>query len=619
MANPKQQEPLKLHPIFLKRDLSTFEEKLRRTLAAEVPMPRKEERPTGPDRISRLPLELLGMIFSWLPVDALFRAARVSRYFRRILLSRERAWNWRTARREQGWDDLEMHLDELQYAKYISADECMICKDDQVLITRSPEHRLALCQDCGVGCYFVPDILEQTATLCQIEASAIRRGEDAVAAIATYIEGRRVVIEATARDSATLIEHAECCDEDDLECKQQLSHDLCAFRMYQLGYDYIDYAPIFAEKVWWCWCETFRNEYDPDYDDPALLLAISELDWYPAAAEEEEDEDELFDRASEAIEAEHADCIIPSWEYWKYWHGQDKLARNDEFYAGRALEAEWYELSETYISVARQRRSSRLSGAFIHRCDRVLAALVRRSVQQGGEAFAMVDRDSSELEVLYTLKKRSNAELEAVPDLSSDGSFDRYLGEKVHLDKIRIFLRVAEALVSDGEPVPDFAKRLVEQSRSARRHFAGTDFVKANRELSDHDLDPILTRATALLRCGFCSRKLPFDEMRVHLLDDHEAGPITSFAHVPEAGFRRAMYDLLASLQLPLTTAFNELRASSIDVVERMPSGVLLTSRDQTWEEVLCGKSDCELPRARRNVDGSATRQIVALRPARAR
>lgn len=63
-----------------------------------------------------------------------------------------------------------MHLDELQYAKYISADECMvtltssacagrelnhgrsqICKDDQVLITRSPEHRLALCQDCGVG------------------------------------------------------------------------------------------------------------------------------------------------------------------------------------------------------------------------------------------------------------------------------------------------------------------------------------------------------------------------------------------------------------------------------------------------------------------------------------
>lgn len=74
----------------------------------------------------------------------------------------------------------------------------------------------------------MPDILEQTATLCQIEASAIRRGEDAVAAVATYIEGRRVVIEATARDSATLIEHAECCDEDDLECKQQLSHDLYA-------------------------------------------------------------------------------------------------------------------------------------------------------------------------------------------------------------------------------------------------------------------------------------------------------------------------------------------------------------------------------------------------------
>lgn len=230
----------------------------------------------------------------------------------------------------------------------------------------------------------------------------------------------------------------------------------------------------------------------------------------------------------------------------------------------------------------------------------------------------MVDRDSSELEVLYTLKKRSNAELEAVPDLSSDGSFDRYLGEKVHLDKIRIFLRVAEALVSDGEPVPDFAKRLVEQSRSARRHFAGTDFVKANRELSDHDLDPILTRATALLRCGFCSRKLPFDEMRVHLLDDHEAGPITSFAHVPEAGFRRAMYDLLASLQLPLTTAFNELRASSIDVVERMPSGVLLTSRDQTWEEVV--RTSCayfprspQLTSASRSSAASRTASCLAL------
>lgn len=165
--------------------------------------------------------------------------------------------------------------------------------------------------------------------------------------------------------------------------------------------------------------------------------------------------------------------------------------------------------------------------------------------------------------------------------------------DKAHEEKVRLFLRIARVLLEDGgagaAALPESVTSMLEHVDSQIQDSKQTDVFRSYclGILGDDEMDPIFARATALFRCGFCSSKFTYPAIANHLVEVHEAGPVTAYAHVPAPAFRRAVKDLLVEMKLPCTTTSSALADYRFDVEEKSGSGVTITRCDQKWADVV--------------------------------
>jgi hypothetical protein len=164
--------------------------------------------------------------------------------------------------------------------------------------------------------------------------------------------------------------------------------------------------------------------------------------------------------------------------------------------------------------------------------------------------------------------------------------------DKAHEEKVRLFFRIARALLHDDDDenaaLPESVTAMLEHVDSRVQDSKQSDVFRSYclDILGDDEMDPIFARATALFRCGFCSSKFTYPDIANHLVEMHGAGPVTAYAHVPAPAFRRAVKDLLVEMKLPFTTTSSDLAEYRFDVDEESESDVATTLCDQSWAEV---------------------------------
>lgn len=164
---------------------------------------------------------------------------------------------------------------------------------------------------------------------------------------------------------------------------------------------------------------------------------------------------------------------------------------------------------------------------------------------------------------------------------------------RIRLDKVVLFDRIVRAHVADNGVLPSTTMKPIASSSSSP--FIDCDpskgLVPLHAALTDRDMDPLFAQVTSLFRCGICSTKLPYPDIAIHLVDDHDVPNVPAYAHVPSSDFRKAIKSLLDdlghSLQLELA-AFEFFYADcDFDVTMRSASGQFETSVGETWAQVV--------------------------------
>ncbi|GAA5864883.1 hypothetical protein JCM3774_004260 [Rhodotorula dairenensis] len=371
------------------------------------------------------------------------------------------------------------------------------------------------------------------------------------------------------------------------------------------------------EESWWCWCSVT--------DDDTIIEVFEEemieiFDFDPAAGTDEEYDDML-----DCMRSLHASCLRFPEAFTSYW---DVCGDGCEGDWGETDEpdAEWCDLADLYVHLSQTNKEQRKL-----REDSVARPVRREALRPLFERIKQLSalrQNAHFFTFAYFCEgldsiKRLWSSAGAAPKPVHLPRVERFLVKEVcdeiRWEKVRLFLRIAHAILDDGPTsvLPHWAVSMLDYVDSRIRDLEQRDTLKRYclSGVVDVDMDAILSRATALFRCGFCSTKLLYPAIANHLVETHRAGPVTAYAHVPAPAFRRAVNDLLVEMNLPRTTSCETLAGHRFDVEETSASGVQMTLCDQSWDEVLAGKADCELPRKRRQVDGDKTdRAIVAIR-----
>ncbi|GAA5977788.1 hypothetical protein JCM10908_005098 [Rhodotorula pacifica] len=638
MRSAMRTQELTLHPFFLASARPCGEERILPappSSSNEEPIRRQAEDLPAVDRLATLPREIVWMIFEHLTPGALIQMSRVTKSFRSVLRSKASERLWRNARLREGWKDLEAEgWNEMQYARFIEGRECEVCHEvasNSRRVKRSLRLRAIVCDECDLivdagdprfeteYCYihpdtyehalydqtfFLPDLLEQSGRLSQVDAQALRANNDSTA-YSAYFKNRSAYMRKVANDA----------DELDCVCSQSdaaMRHE--AWRKYSKDTLTSFYSFAFLEEDdWWCWCSV------TPWDDAELVAEnideeIRRVDGFDAEDATEEEYGELF----RIFEAEHDLHYEFPQSFRKYWD-----VDGDGFEEDEDCDAEDGPEADLYVKLSYQNKQERL------RREEEVARQVRRdslrplyerireeTTQRQSSHFPTFDYFCGALEPIKRLWYAGKPDLASTHCPSDEHFLIRDACDAAHFEKVRLFLRITRAMINcDVTSVPKWVNVMLEYIDFRLKETTPSRVINQfYLSLGDVEMDPILARATALFRCGFCSRKLTYPSIAEHLVETHKAGPITAFAHVPSLAFRQAISDLLAEMYLPTTTSCEVLAKYRFNVEETSDSGVRMKLCDQSWEEVLAGKADCELPGKRRNVDGDKTdRNITAI------
>ncbi|TKA56607.1 hypothetical protein B0A53_01799 [Rhodotorula sp. CCFEE 5036] len=644
MSSAEHDRQLKLHPFFLAsarpgeegRDLQ-IDMLLVDGVAKDAQAP-----PITADRLSTLPNELLWMIFGQMPPSSLLQASRVSKLFRRMLCSRSAETIWRRARLKEGWTDLETKgWNEIQYAKFIDGRECQICgkaASNALRIKRRLRLRACVCADCNLirdgddvsddypylhpesfNCvpydsyndeFFIPDLLEQSGRLSLIQAKALRDDQSLGWALQDYRDSRESYLDMVVRDAEA---HAGLCDDSDEEILRKAWRRYCVEQLAGLGYLPEDYA-FLDDDDWWCSCAGHLGKDECLFEE-AFEEAMDRRDGFNPEAVGDEEYDEILRLAR----TRHANYPQIPDVFWYYWEDEDDdgFGLDDD---ERSEDDEWCDLGDLYVKLSERNKEERLRRA------QEAARQVRR--QKLRPLFERIQQQTTQRQsshffsFWYFCVGLKSIERLWLPDAAAaqpaqpapSPLIERFLvkdaADKAHEEKVRLFFRIARALLHDDDDenaaLPESVTAMLEHVDSRVQDSKQSDVFRSYclDILGDDEMDPIFARATALFRCGFCSSKFTYPDIANHLVEMHGAGPVTAYAHVPAPAFRRAVKDLLVEMKLPFTTTSSDLAEYRFDV-------------DEESESDLAGKAKCDLPgkRRRRNVDGEKTeRAIIAIR-----
>lgn len=362
---------------------------------------------------------------------------------------------------------------------------------------------------------------------------------------------------------------------------------------------------------------------DDEIDDDMVAAEMSRTQDFDLEAVGDEEYYQLLDTAR----TRHANCLRFPEIFWYYWE-EDSVDEWDEDNSPEA--EEWVELGALYVRLSQRNKEARLRR--VQDAARQIRRQKLRPLFEGLRQQTAQRQTSHFFSFWYFCVGLKSIERLWLPDSAAAKSapspvIERFLVrdacDKAHEEKVRLFLRIARALLEDDTKtaaLPESVASMLEYVDSRITDSKQTDVFRSYclGILGDDEMDPIFARATALFRCGFCSSTFTYPDIANHLVEMHEAGPVTAYAHVPAPCFRRAVKDLLVEMKLPLTTTSSDLADYRFEVEEQSGSGVTITFCDQSWLDVLAGKANCEMAGERRNFDGEKTeRAITAIRPTR--
>lgn len=164
--------------------------------------------------------------------------------------------------------------------------------------------------------------------------------------------------------------------------------------------------------------------------------------------------------------------------------------------------------------------------------------------------------------------------------------------DRVRLDKVILFVRLARFLRNAGHRLSDSVKSVLDRERSPFVDFdPSKGLAPLHAALTDLDMDPLFSQVTSLFRCGICSTKLPYPVIAIHLVNEHDVANVPAYAHVPSGDFRKALKGLLDDLghssQLELSAFEVFYSDCRFDVTTRTGGGELRSSIGETWEQVV--------------------------------
>ncbi|GAA5964823.1 hypothetical protein JCM8115_000114 [Rhodotorula mucilaginosa] len=356
--------------------------------------------------------------------------------------------------------------------------------------------------------------------------------------------------------------------------------------------------------------------------------------------------DEEYYQLLRTARTRHATCLRFPEIFWYYWeedsvdvHGwdEDDLPEAGESRSGASIKLrtrqltscsrsseEWCDLGDLYVKLSQRNKEQRLRRARRQKLRPLFERIKQQTTQRQTSHFFSFWYFCVGLKSIERLWLPDAAAAKPAPSPLIERFLVKDAADKAHEEKVRLFFRIARALLHDDDDenaaLPESVTAMLEHVNSRVQDSKQSDVFRSYclDILGDDEMDPIFARATALFRCGFCSSKFTYPDIANHLVEMHEAGPVTAYAHVPALAFRRAVKDLLVEMKLPFTTTSSDLGDSRFDVEERSGSGVTITRCDQSWADVLGGDSGLPGKRRRRNIDGEKTeRAIIAIRPIR--
>ncbi|BGP09936.1 hypothetical protein JCM10049v2_005814 [Rhodotorula toruloides] len=603
----------------------------------------------GKDRLSSLPAEILLMITSHLTPGSLVAVSRTSRFLRSLTCTKRAEPVWTAARQRRGWPDLEAGgLNEVEYAKLVEGEFCCLCGeaercekgddcDRSDSVRRDFRVRTVLCSDCAANLkpsesisaeywylhpltfqcclstqnlYFVPQVLKQSAALYDAEADAA--GQDKLLSFGSevYTIKRRAFLDAVKLDAYFLKANAvtlRCDDEEEEE------------RMKKLRVE--NFADIGKTKSWCMAC--IEEDYDADmkrWEDEQRAKGISEEE-EEAEAWEEEDENTRWERTfAEMLAAWHGDCIpapchLTETSPFEGDHRELWFHEDWPHYRGAIIEyarrnqhkARWQAAQD-----ARRRRKEEMETLFVG---------LRTSCREEHLGFFVALStflDFPEVKALWFPDNGvgvSAVELESWPRVRQQ--ILSRIAKSDRLATIQLFDRIARSLLNDGQRLGDFASFVLDREPSP---FVDSDRSKGlapyHSALSDDDMNPVFDRLASLFRCGVCSAKLTFPAIAIHLVDEHGLTNVAAYAHVPTPSFRKAIKKLLERRLLPADISPARFKAyhggAHFHVTMRTKTGNLEMSLNETWAQVLSGKSLAERHAAWHKLDYTSTDRDIA-------
>ncbi|BGP33929.1 hypothetical protein JCM10296v2_005738 [Rhodotorula toruloides] len=587
------------------------------------------------DLLSTLPLEILLAIVSHLTPGSLLVFSRTSRFFRSLTFTKRAEPIWVEARRRRGWPDLHTSgVSEVEYAKLAEGEECFICGQLQDMccgcigIWRKFDFRVTLIKPSGeistthwylhpqtFECtpsmrtlYLVPQVLKQSAKLYDVEAEAVCEDDDPEEVAKVYITERRAFLNAVTLDAPALFAN---------EASLRVADAAEETRLTKLRNQNFDDVGL---DKWWCEACYFADKPDDDSYEPELERWQS----LKGSLIEEGDDDECDE------EAYLRKCSQVKDEMLAAWHGACIPAApcdhpNDELDLMADFHDVWFSLRccgfrSAILEYARRNRHQRLWDARLQRQEQLrpfydeLETLIRGF--SGGSFVAF--RAFLEIPPIKRLWLPGDAVISLESWSDGHASVLSLILERERRDKLRLWDRIVRTLLVNGHRLGDFAPFVLD-----REPLPFVDSDPSNGQapyhsaLSDDDMNPMSDRLASLFRCGFCSAKLTFPDIAIHVVDEHDVANVPAYALVPSSEFRKAVKGLLSDLgyssQFKKSTFEVVYIDCRFDLTTRTAVGQLETSVGETWAQVLSGKSRAELDASRLRLSESTDRNVVKI------
>ncbi|GAA5999265.1 uncharacterized protein JCM10292_001713 [Rhodotorula paludigena] len=575
------------------------------------------------DRFSTLPLELVLLICEHSTPGTLLALSQTTKSLRCLLLTRSPKTDalWSLVRKKEGWPELTAGaMDELKYAHFLEGHTCQIC-DSEVDVSRSEVLRVRACSDCfrqniftqqeleasgpsrthpvtlfyptpiplaefnsnnTFGC-FLPDLLTESAALLLVEVDALMRHEPVDLALQQHVLQRAHTITAQNNDARAIVKHQDVVDErNEAEHRRNLLTKL-KDRLVSRGFTESEMADLLEDEWWedWDWwlCSggsrsavLARLREKSDWDEQEWRK-FCEDDSDDAGGEESDDDDEdarevweFYSHVELQIMATKlCDFFSASTGCWDHYHDDfERVTWRDvkknvlaylKYRRRRKARIAAFEAWDQQLEYRRLRKAS-LEPLYRHIVGFLSPA--QRAASPSLDAFAQLPS----VKALWCPEDSLGASPYSQAHASQ--AFADVLS-CIHDAKVQLSSRIGRVLAEDGAVLPaSVSLAIAVEPRPFVADRPGSPLAPLRALLSDADIDAVLSRVTALFRCGACSDHLAYPDVLKHMRGKHGTtfGAV-GLSCVPNKVFRNAVREMLRAEGLDENKSCQELGLSA--------------------------------------------------------